>query len=116
MNRFARTGGVVTLVASALLQPSIGAASEYSEVWQRGHAIAKKKCAVCHAISSKDASPHKDAPPFRDIAKRYAVEGLAEALAEGITVGHPDMPEFVFPPEEISELLTFMDSFSQSDP
>ena len=35
------------------------------------------------------------APPFRDLPKRYPVENLAEALAEGIVTGHPARPRFI---------------------
>jgi cytochrome c len=48
------------------------------------------------------------APPFRDLAKRYPIENLAEALAEGIVTGHPAMPRFTFEPREIEALLTFI--------
>lgn len=68
------------------------------------------KCKQCHGIAMTDVSQHDDAPPFRDIANRYSVWLLAEALAEGILTGHPDMPEFVFDPDEINAILTYMES------
>ena len=46
------------------------------------------------------------APAFRDLSKRYPIQHLAEALAEGIVTGHSDMPEFTFEPCEIEALLT----------
>jgi hypothetical protein len=49
---------------------------------------------------------------MRDIARRYPVESLAEAFAEGITVGHRDMPEFILEPNEIDQLLAFLDSLA----
>jgi len=52
------------------------------------------------------------APPFRDLSKRYAIENLAEALAEGIVTGHPAMPKFTFEPREIDALLTFIASLT----
>jgi hypothetical protein len=48
------------------------------------------------------------APPFREVVRRYPVYDLAEALAEGIVSGHPDMPQFVFQPKEISAILTYL--------
>ena len=48
------------------------------------------------------------APPFRDLGKRYPIEQLAEALAEGIVTGHPDMPEFVFETEDVIALLAYL--------
>jgi mono/diheme cytochrome c family protein len=52
------------------------------------------------------------APPFRDLPKRYPVEHLAEALAEGIVAGHPAMPRFVLEPREIDALLAYMSSLA----
>ena len=75
-----------------------------------GRELADRLCARCHAIHVNDRSKLPLAPPFRDIANRYSVWGLQEALAEGIVVGHPQMPEFVLNPDEIFELLTYMDS------
>jgi mono/diheme cytochrome c family protein len=44
---------------------------------------------------------------------KYDVEGLAEALAEGIIVGNTgerQMPEFVLSPEEIDDLIAYLKS------
>ncbi len=75
-----------------------------------GHQIVLGKCARCHAVSREGTSAHPEAPAFRDVANRYSVWTLAEALAEGIVTGHADMPEFRFEPNEISEILSYMDS------
>ena len=50
------------------------------------------------------------APPLRDLKLRYPIEDLAEALAEGMTTAHPQMPVFTFSPEEIDDLLAYLDS------
>lgn len=50
------------------------------------------------------------APPLRELSQRYPIETLAEALAEGIVVGHPAMPSFTFHPREIEALLSYIDS------
>lgn len=75
-----------------------------------GLAIVTEKCARCHAIGMDDKSPHEKAPPFRDVVMRYPSENLAEALAEGIVSGHPDMPVFVFVPDEIEGFIAYLDS------
>ena len=74
----------------------------------RGRAIAEKRCARCHAVGPKGASPVAVAPPFRTLPLRYPVENLAEALAEGIVVGHPMMPEFKLAPRDIDALLSYI--------
>ncbi len=76
---------------------------------EKGEALVTKNCARCHATSAKGESPHKQAPPFRSVVTRYPLENLAEALAEGIVSGHPDMPEFVFQPDEIDAILAYLD-------
>jgi mono/diheme cytochrome c family protein len=78
---------------------------------QRGKTFALNNCARCHAIERVGSSPLKIAPRFRSLHKRYPVESLAEALAEGIQTGHPTMPEFQLDPDQIRDLLSYMKSF-----
>ncbi|MGB3625771.1 MAG: hypothetical protein WA989_08080, partial [Henriciella sp.] len=58
-------------------------------------------------------SPHREAIPFRQISWMYPVESLAEPLSEGIMVGHPDMPEWQFEPNDIDALLAYIESIQQ---
>ena len=75
--------------------PSLSAQESRAPV-KRGEALLTRNCARCHATGTAGLSPHPEAPPFRTLSRRYPVEGLAEALAEGLFVGHPDMPQFAF--------------------
>ncbi len=86
------------------------ATSEASEtdMLAKGRAVIEANCARCHAIGREDSSRHEEAPPFRVVVTRYPPEDLAEALAEGIVSGHPDMPEFVFQPAEIEAILAYL--------
>lgn len=68
-----------------------------------------EQCARCHATGKIGDSPLAAAPPFRSLATKYPIDSLAEALAEGITTGHPEMPEFVFTTDEIAAILTYLD-------
>lgn len=86
------------------LQPSA------PEVHVEGRAIAETLCASCHSIERIGFSPHPDAKPFRDFSENYPIRALAEAFAEGIMVGHPDMPVFQFEPEDIEPLLAYIQS------
>ena len=81
-----------------------------AELINRGQGIAEGACASCHAVGLDDVSQHADAPPFRTIGQKYSVWTLDEALAEGIVVGHPDMPVWELLPEDIDGLLTYMES------
>jgi cytochrome c len=82
---------------------------------QKGQALAQKNCAACHAIGTQGLSPNKAAPPFRTLAKRYPLDNLQEALAEGIAVGHKgqNMPEFEFDPEAIDQLIKYLKSIAE---
>lgn len=79
---------------------------------RRGQAIAKENCATCHAIGRTGKSPLAKAPPLRTISKKYPLESLEEAFAEGIVVSHrsPEMPPFEMEPQQISDLLDFLRS------
>ncbi len=84
-----------------------------SELTGQGEAMAETLCATCHAIGRTGESPHRDAIPFRQLSWNYPVETLAEPLAEGIVVGHPDMPEWQFEPKDIDALLAYIESIQQ---
>ena len=72
-----------------------------------------KNCARCHSIGRIVTSPHPSAPPFRTLSRKYPIESLAEALAEGIFVGHPDMPEFAFEANEVGAILAYLKSIQE---
>src|SRR5262245_14568653 len=85
-------------------------AQDDAELKQQGQALLATNCARCHAIAPTGESPHREAPPFRTLGQKYPVDWLAEALGEGLSTGHPDMPEFVFEPQEINAILTYLKS------
>jgi mono/diheme cytochrome c family protein len=77
---------------------------------QRGQTFAQTNCSMCHAIGRVGDSPIPEAPPFRTLHTRYPIEDLAEAFAEGITTGHPSMPQFQLDPAQINDLLAYLNS------
>lgn len=91
-----------------------GAASQAnSQDLAAGRKLAEENCARCHAVGpGQQQSTHPDAPPFRVIAGKGNVDDLQEALAEGIMVGHADMPEFQFEPEDIDNFLSYLKSLA----
>jgi cytochrome c len=90
----------------ALMLTTSALAASPSE--QRGRTFALNNCARCHSIDKVTESPLKIAPPFRTLHKRYPIETLAEAFAEGIQTGHPTMPEFRLEPDQIHDLLSYL--------
>jgi len=79
----------------------------------RGEALLSRHCAMCHAIGRSGTSPHAVAPPFRTLAQRYPIESLEESLGEGLLSGHPDMPEFSFPPRDVGAIIRYLRSIQQ---
>jgi cytochrome c len=91
-------------VASTLSKPAFAQEGRV----KRGQAFAQANCGSCHAVGRFGDSPLKIAPPFRTLHMRYPVEDLAEALAEGITTGHPTMPQFQLDPAQINDLISYL--------
>jgi mono/diheme cytochrome c family protein len=75
-----------------------------------GRQLVEANCARCHAVGLDDESAHPEAPAFRTLSERYPLDALEEAFVEGITTGHPDMPEFVASPEQIGAIISYLDT------
>jgi len=99
--------GLAAIAGFLLVQP---VAAQTSLDVQRGLVLVQTHCSECHAIDRVGPSPLSNAPPLRDLHKRYPVEHLEEAFAEGILTGHPTMPQFQFEPDQISDLIAFLRS------
>lgn len=74
-----------------------------------GAALVQENCARCHAVTAEDHSPNPRSIPLRFLGKLYPLEGLEEALAEGIMVSH-EMPEFVLEADEVTALIMYLDT------
>ena len=102
-------------VAGLLITLSGSAASAQGEAAARAHgrSLLMSNCSRCHAIDRTDRSVHREAPPFRTLSQRYPIDLLAEALAEGLVTGHPDMPEFVFEIRDVDAILSYLRSIQE---
>lgn len=106
--------GLVRLGALVLLSVSLNACATTRVApssQATGQQLAQQKCAGCHAIELTGRSPHPKAPPFRDLYKRYPVEGLRPAFTQGLRVAHP-MPRFRLKEAEIDRLLEYLRSLN----
>lgn len=101
--------GRLVLAGLALVLGSSAAAAQSGRV-QRGLTFAQTNCSQCHAVGRFGESPIPEAPPFRTLHTRYPIEDLAESFAEGITTGHPSMPQFELDPAQINDLLAYLQS------
>jgi mono/diheme cytochrome c family protein len=100
-------------VLSAIMLVLFGltaAAQDTTRLEQRGKTLVERHCSRRHAIDITGSSPHSEAPPFRTLGMRYPIDSLAEALAEGLVTGHPDMPEFMFEVHDVGAILAYLHS------
>lgn len=107
----------IALLMSALLLLTACATGDEPRLTareQHGREIAETNCGRCHAVSATGESPFPEAPPFRTLSRHYRVDTLTEALAEGISVGHPAMPEFQFEPEEVDDLVAYLTAIQEN--
>jgi cytochrome c len=98
------------ILAISLLFVTVPANAADIAATVQGLAIIQRECAACHATGAADTSPNPKSPPFRDIAKRYPPDNIVEALAEGIVTGHNEMPEFMFEPDEIIAIVSYLET------
>jgi mono/diheme cytochrome c family protein len=104
--------GIVGTIGFAVALAGVPLAATAQGSVERGRVIAERLCARCHAISGPEPSPVAQAPPFSTFERKWPVEYLAEALAEGLTTDHGSVqiPAFDFTTEEIDDLLAFLKS------
>jgi mono/diheme cytochrome c family protein len=103
---------IIGAVCALAWLPAGAQEAQLPEDAKAGREIAERICSRCHAIGPEAESPHKDAPPFRQIVAKGNVQNLEEALGEGIVVGHPDMPQFQFSPRDVGALVAYLKSLS----
>ena len=101
------------LLLGACAQTVTGASEVSAANAVEGHRLAEVHCARCHAIGLEGESPHPMAPAFRTLSHDYPVNALEEAFAEGVLVGHPEMPEFRFEPAQVDDLLAYIESIQE---
>lgn len=95
------------VIAVSIVAATAGAAQAAPSA-ERGFELVKRNCGMCHAIGMRGDSPNKAAPRFRELGRRYPIDDLAEALAEGILTGHPAMPQFRFSPSEVDDIIVYL--------
>jgi cytochrome c len=104
--------GIATLCALSLALPGLlgPALAAEKDLTAKGTVLVEQNCGHCHATGKEGDSPHAEAPPFRTLSSKYPVEDLAESLAEGIVSGHPEMPIFVFEPQDVAAIIDYLES------
>ncbi len=98
------------IIAFTLLISTSSSQIAMAEEVSSGAEIVQRECSNCHSVGRAGDSPNPKSPPFREVVKKYPPEDLIEALGEGIGIAHSDMPEFIFEPEEIMEIIDYLNS------
>lgn len=109
--------GLAALFSLSLAGPALAQDAEPTsdaEVHAHGRALIADNCGACHGVGVDDESTHEEAPPLRTLDEQYPVADLAEALAEGIMSGHPDMPVLSFEVEEIDQIIAYLESIQET--
>ena len=78
---------------------------------ERGHALAQRMCAACHAVEPGGASPRSAAPPFGSSGLRHTA-ALEGRLADLTRHGHYEMPPVALRPEDVRDLAAYIESLS----
>ena len=116
MKEYRRIALLLVLASSVLERPAAFAETPANIVTKghitKGRALLTDKCARCHSIERQGASPLPAAPAFRDLHKKYPIATIAEALAEGIVTGHPDMPSTPFVQDDIDAIIGYIESLT----
>jgi mono/diheme cytochrome c family protein len=107
--RRAFTPNILSILIISNIATSFPALADVESV-RRGKTFAQANCSRCHSIDRTTRSPRVAAPPFRTLHKRYPVETLEDALGEGLSTGHPRMPEFRLDPGQVGDFISFLKS------
>lgn len=105
----ARSNRLMIVILAALAPVTASAGMSDQADAMRGHDLAVARCGACHAVEAGGRSPLRKAPAFRTLHRRYPVESLDEALAEGIVAGHPDMPSDPWEAGDIADFIAYLE-------
>jgi mono/diheme cytochrome c family protein len=103
-----RYGSLAAALAILLSDGRAALSSAPQTIEDRGLRIRNRACSRCHGIGRASPSGRPKAPPFREIATCDPLENLAEAFAEGIVSGHPDLPAVSLGPAGIGAIIAVL--------
>ena len=97
------------MVAAVMMLPMTLGQAEAQEIGEasRGHIVAQRLCAECHAIEEQDrGSPNANAPRFQAIA---AIPGMtAMALSAALNTSHKSMPNILLTADEQADIIAYV--------
>jgi cytochrome c len=118
MARSALNAAIVLAWTGLGLLP-VGAMADEAPQIASGRRLAQANCGGCHAVGL-GASPLSDAPPFRQLYRRYRAGGLDALLDEGMIAQppleeegqrfHPRMPSVLLDSDQRADLEAYLKS------
>jgi mono/diheme cytochrome c family protein len=109
MRTFAVAGVIVGVVSGAVAQTPGSP--------ERGLAVAKEECAVCHAIDSATRqSPNGAAPPFPDIAGTPGMTANALYVALRTPHNRGQMPLVLPNDDDLRDVIAYIRSLARQHP
>jgi mono/diheme cytochrome c family protein len=95
------------MLASALAAAAWDATAQDGDV-AAGRAFAREACTTCHVVEPDNASPRVVVigPNFQDIANTKGM--TATALRVFLTTSHPKMPNLIFTPEQMADVIAYI--------
>ena len=105
MSRAAIAAAALALGGCALLDPARGPPTPA----ERGHAVAQRACAACHAIEPGGVSPRPPAPAFGGSEMRHTA-GIENRVADLTRLGHYGMPPVKLTPAEVADLVAYIET------
>ena len=101
-------GGRIFALVVVLSLPAQPGFAQQPPAAQRGLTFVRVHCAQCHSIDQVSDSPLTIAPAFRTLHLKYPIENLRRPLSEGISAGHPTMPQFRLDPDQIADVIAYL--------
>jgi mono/diheme cytochrome c family protein len=98
---------VIAVLAAA------GSAARAQDPASHGQALVAEFCGSCHSVGIKGKSKHPEAPPFRTLGRTIDLDEFPRVLERGISVGHPDMPEFKFSHDDALAVRAYLRAIQQ---
>ena len=93
----------------AVLFPKVAAPADKI---QEGERLFKDKCVLCHGLKGNGEGPAGAgfSPPPADFTKPkfWQKKDIDKFIATTVKNGHPPMPAFNLPPEEIQAIIDYM--------
>ena len=100
-----RLSGWVVLLA--LCTVPMGAGAQEVGSAKEGLALARGRCASCHAVEREQTvSPNLVAPTFKEIAGTPGM--TATALSAALQTSHHSMPNLILKPDEIDNITAYI--------